>query len=84
MPDVIALVDVTTGWAVPVEEVRYGLRVHLVTLPSAPAWYTPSGLRLAGPSAFGLAGLAGFGGPGGVAHDGSPITRGRPPQGGTS
>ncbi|MER5850878.1 DUF917 domain-containing protein [Streptomyces sp. NPDC002012] len=84
VPDVIALVDVTTGWAVPVEEVRYGLRVHLVTLPSAPAWYTPSGLRLAGPSAFGLAGLAGFGGPGGVAHDGSPITRGRPPQGGTS
>ncbi|WP_326764648.1 DUF917 domain-containing protein [Streptomyces sp. NBC_01591] len=43
--------------AVPVEEVRYGLRVHLVTLPSDPAWYTPEGLRLAGPAAFGLAGL---------------------------
>ncbi len=59
VPDVIALVDVRTGWAVPVEEVRYGLRVHLVTLPSDPAWYTPEGLRLAGPAAFGLAGLAG-------------------------
>lgn len=58
VPDVIALVDVATGWAVPVEEVRYGLRVRLVTLPSAPAWYTPAGLRLAGPAAFGLPGLA--------------------------
>lgn len=40
VPDVIALVDVRTGWAVPVEEIRYGLRVRLVTLPSAPIWYS--------------------------------------------
>ncbi|MFD0510372.1 hypothetical protein ACFQ0Q_06475 [Streptomyces aureus] len=57
VPDVIALVDVRTGWAVPVEEVRYGLRVRLVTLPSAPIWYSEAGLRLAGPAAFGVHGL---------------------------
>ncbi|MFB7916374.1 DUF917 domain-containing protein [Streptomyces sp. NPDC056061] len=68
VPDVIALVDVRTGWAVPVEEIRYGLRVGLVTLPSAPAWYTPDGLRLAGPAAFGLPGLAPGGSPAGRGH----------------
>ncbi|MCQ4210161.1 DUF917 domain-containing protein [Streptomyces longispororuber] len=57
VPDVIALIDARTGWAVPVEEVRYGLRVRLVTFPSAAVWYTEAGLRLAGPEAFGLAGL---------------------------
>lgn len=63
VPDVIALVDATTGWAVPVEEIRYGLRVRLITLRSDPVWYTPQGLRLAGPRAFGLAGLAPGAGP---------------------
>lgn len=58
VPDVIALVDTATGDAVPVEEIGYGRRVHLLTLPSAPAWYTAAGLRLAGPAAFGLTGLA--------------------------
>ncbi|WP_372350075.1 hypothetical protein [Streptomyces sp. KL116D] len=57
VPDVIALIDARTGWAVPVEEVRYGLRVRLVTFPSAAVWYTEAGLRLAGPDAFGLTGL---------------------------
>ncbi|MFG3552526.1 DUF917 domain-containing protein [Streptomyces sp. NPDC047725] len=65
VPDVIALVDVATGEPVPAEEVRYGLRVRLLTLPSAPVWYTPEGLRLAGPEAFGLHGL------GAVPHQGS-------------
>ncbi|MEU0744593.1 DUF917 domain-containing protein [Streptomyces sp. NPDC006134] len=58
VPDVISLVDSRTGWALPVEETRYGLRVALHVLPGAPAWYTPAGLALAGPAAFGLAGLA--------------------------
>lgn len=57
VPDVIALVDTRTGWAVPVEEVRYGLRVRLLALPSAPAWYTEAGLALGGPRAFGLTGI---------------------------
>lgn len=79
VPDVIALVDVRTGWAVPVEEVRYGLRVHLVTLPSAPVWYTPEGLRLAGPSAFGLPGLGPADLSGTVPEDAAPLVAdGRP------
>ncbi|MFE6893941.1 DUF917 domain-containing protein [Streptomyces sp. NPDC057694] len=57
VPDVIALIDARTGWAVPVEEVRYGLRVRLVTLAADPVWYSQAGLRLAGPAAFGLDGL---------------------------
>ncbi|MFF8596993.1 DUF917 domain-containing protein [Streptomyces sp. NPDC015220] len=57
VPDVISLVDSHTGWALPVEEIRYGLRVALHVLPGAPAWYTPAGLSLAGPAAFGLTGL---------------------------
>ncbi|MGY0022122.1 DUF917 domain-containing protein [Streptomyces sp. YJ-C3] len=54
VPDVIALIDERTGWAVPVEEVRYGLRVRLVTFPTAPVWYSAAGLALAGPAAYGL------------------------------
>ncbi|MBB5081964.1 DUF917 domain-containing protein [Nonomuraea endophytica] len=57
VPDVIALIDTRTGEVVQVEQVRYGLRVSVVRLLCDPIWYTPEGLRLAGPEAFGLTGL---------------------------
>ncbi len=54
-PDVITLFDVHTGQPVPVPELRYGLRVVVLALPSPPLWRRPEGLRLVGPRAFGLA-----------------------------
>lgn len=54
VPDVIALVDTRTAEVVQAEQVRYGLRVSVLRLECDPAWYTPDGLSLAGPAAFGL------------------------------
>ncbi|MFE2867200.1 DUF917 domain-containing protein [Embleya sp. NPDC059259] len=53
-PDIIALVETRTGEALPVEVLRYGLRVTLLALDCAPVWHTEAGLRLGGPAAFGL------------------------------
>jgi uncharacterized protein len=53
-PDIIALVETRTGEALPVEVLRYGLRVSVLALDCAPAWHTEAGLALGGPAAFGL------------------------------
>jgi DUF917 family protein len=53
-PDIITLFDVHGGEAVPVPELRYGLRVVVLALPCPPAWRGPEALRLVGPRAFGL------------------------------
>ncbi|MFE3200490.1 DUF917 domain-containing protein [Embleya sp. NPDC059237] len=53
-PAIIALVDTRTGEALPVEVLRYGLRVSVLALDCAPMWLTEAGLRLGGPAAFGL------------------------------
>ncbi|WP_049568451.1 DUF917 domain-containing protein [Nonomuraea sp. SBT364] len=63
VPDVIALLDTRTEEVLRVEQIRYGLRVSVVTVPCDPIWHTPGGLRLAGPAAFGLTGLSGEGSP---------------------
>ena len=55
-PDLITLADEATGDAVPTERVRYGQRVVVLGLPSAPVWRTPEGLRVAGPERFGYPG----------------------------
>ncbi|GAA2868281.1 DUF917 domain-containing protein [Streptosporangium fragile] len=57
VPDVIAVLDARSGETVQTDQVRYGMRVHVVPLPCDPVWHTPEGLRLAGPEAFGLTGL---------------------------
>lgn len=54
-PDVITLFDVHSGEPVPVPDLRYGLRVVVLALPSPPMWQGPEALRLVGPRAFGLA-----------------------------
>nr|WP_055503374.1 DUF917 domain-containing protein [Nonomuraea pusilla] len=66
VPDVIALLDTRTREVVQTEQVRYGLRVAVLTVPCDPVWHTPEGLRLAGPAAFGLTGLTGLAAPGGL------------------
>ena len=53
-PDVITLFDIHSGEPVPVPELRYGLRVVVLALPSPPTWRRPEGLALVGPRAFGL------------------------------
>jgi uncharacterized protein len=55
VPDIITVFDVHSGETVPVRELRYGLRVVVLALPSPPLWLRPEGLRLVGPRAFGLA-----------------------------
>ena len=55
VPDIITVFDVHSGETVPVRELRYGLRVVVLALPSPPLWREPAGLTLVGPRAFGLA-----------------------------
>ncbi|HEX6351505.1 DUF917 domain-containing protein [Actinophytocola sp.] len=55
VPDIITVFDVHSGEPVPVQELRYGLRVVVLALPCAPLWRSPEALRLVGPRAFGLA-----------------------------
>lgn len=55
VPDIITVFDVHSGEPVPVQELRYGMRVVVLALPCPPLWRSPEGLRLVGPRAFGLA-----------------------------
>jgi len=54
VPDLIVLLDESTGTAVPTERVRFGQRLVAIGLPSAPVWRTAAGLAVAGPDAFGF------------------------------
>ena len=56
VPDLISVLDESTGDAVPTERVRYGQRVAVVGIPAAPVWRTPRGLEVAGPERFGYPG----------------------------
>jgi uncharacterized protein len=53
VPDLIVLLDDASGRAVPTERVRFGQRVTVLGIPSAPVWRTARGLAVAGPEAFG-------------------------------
>jgi uncharacterized protein len=55
VPDIITVFDVHSGDPVPVQELRYGMRVVVLALPCPPMWRSAEGLRLVGPRAFGLA-----------------------------
>lgn len=52
-PDIISILDATTGEPIATEEISYGHRVVAVVIPAAPLWYQPAGMRIAGPAAFG-------------------------------
>ncbi|XP_069112790.1 uncharacterized protein [Argopecten irradians] len=53
VPDLITVVDSDTGEPIPTENVRYGQRVSVLTLPSHPMLRTPRALAFVGPRAFG-------------------------------
>lgn len=54
VPDLIVLLDETTGLAVPTERVRFGQRLAVLAMPCAPIWREPGGLAVAGPAHFGF------------------------------
>ena len=52
-PDIIALVDTETGMPLSIEQVKFGLSVHILAIPCPPIWKTEKGLAMVGPEAFG-------------------------------
>lgn len=52
-PDLITMLEADSGTPVTTEALRYGLRTAVLGLPCDPAWRTPAGLALVGPSYFG-------------------------------
>ncbi len=54
-PDLICVLDLTSGEAIGTETIRYGQRVVVVALPAPPVFLTPRGLEFVGPRAFGYA-----------------------------
>lgn len=53
VPDIICVLDATTGEAIGTEALRYGQRVKVVVLPAPAVQTTPKGLEHVGPRAFG-------------------------------
>ena len=53
VPDLISILG-QDGEAIGSQELRYGLRVSVVAFSSHPVWKTEKGLRVGGPSGFGL------------------------------
>ena len=51
-PDLITVLD-QHGAAVGTHELRYGLRVSVISMPCHPLWKTPTGLKAADPTSFG-------------------------------
>lgn len=52
-PDLISLVEVESGEPVPIDELRYGLRVAILALPVPSKMSSPRALKVVGPQAFG-------------------------------
>lgn len=53
VPDLITLVDITTGQATTTERLRYGQRVSVLVIPAPPIMKTAQALRIWGPRRFG-------------------------------
>ncbi|KIX05403.1 uncharacterized protein Z518_06275 [Rhinocladiella mackenziei CBS 650.93] len=54
VPDLIFLLDVSTGENIGVQEYRYGLKVTVMAMAPHPLWTTKRGLEIGGPGAFNL------------------------------
>ncbi|KAM0334518.1 hypothetical protein ACHAQA_001547 [Verticillium albo-atrum] len=54
VPDLIMVLDVSTGEAIGVQEYRYGVKVVIMLMAPHPIWATKRGLEVAGPKAFNL------------------------------
>jgi DUF917 family protein len=53
VPDLISVVEMDSGQPLTTEGMRFGLRVHVVGMPSSPLWWRPQALPLVQPRAFG-------------------------------
>ncbi|WYZ36832.1 hypothetical protein EsH8_II_000338 [Colletotrichum jinshuiense] len=53
VPDLISILG-QDGEAIGSQDLRYGLRVNVIALPSHPLWKTEKGMPVGGPKAFGL------------------------------
>jgi len=53
VPDLISLIEAESGRPLTTEGMRYGLRVHVVGIPSSPLWWRPDALKLVEPRVFG-------------------------------
>ena len=53
VPDLISILG-QDGEAIGSQELRYGLRVNVIGMPSHPLWKTEKGLAVGGPAGFGL------------------------------
>ncbi|KAI5917845.1 hypothetical protein F4810DRAFT_716093 [Camillea tinctor] len=56
VPDLISILG-QDGEAIGSQDLRYGLRVSVIGLPSHPLWKTPQGLKVGGPEGFELEGI---------------------------
>ncbi|TLS24345.1 hypothetical protein PpBr36_08422 [Pyricularia pennisetigena] len=54
VPDLIMILDISTGENVGVQDYRYGLKVAVMAMAPHPVWTTKRGLEIGGPKAFGL------------------------------
>lgn len=54
VPDLIMILDVTTGENVGVQDYRYGVKVAVMVMAPHPLWTTERGLKTGGPRAFNL------------------------------
>mmetsp|Transcript_30913 Transcript_30913/g.64103 ORF Transcript_30913/g.64103 Transcript_30913/m.64103 type:complete len:286 (+) Transcript_30913:2-859(+) len=52
VPDLVCILDAENGAPIATEEVKYGLRVLVVTLPAHPRLRTPQALEVVGPVGF--------------------------------
>lgn len=52
-PDLLVLLDESSGLALMSERLRFGLQVQLFALPAPTRWKSPAGQALVGPEAFG-------------------------------
>ncbi|KAG5931672.1 hypothetical protein E4U53_001656, partial [Claviceps sorghi] len=53
VPDLISILG-HDGEAIGSQDLRFGLRVHVIVLPASPLWKTKKGIAVGGPSGFGL------------------------------
>jgi len=54
VPDMVTLLNSEHGTVVTLDDVRVGNVVDVLTYPAAAQWYSPAGLDLAEPTAFGI------------------------------
>lgn len=52
-PDILAIIETTSGMPITSDQLKYGLKVDLLMIPSPAIWKTEEGFKLVGPEYFG-------------------------------